>query len=131
MSKGHFIVPIKIYASVFVALLFLTFITVYVSLFDFGDTMNFVIAMAIAFIKATLVAMFFMGLRWDSAFNSITLVSALACLGIFVALTFADIAFREDMNVHEATTFGIKSPVKLVEPSQAHHGESSHDDDGH
>lgn len=131
MSKGHFIVPVKIYVSVFVSLLFLTFITVFVAQFDFGGTLNFIIAMAIATVKATIVAMFFMGLRWDSAYNAITLVSSIACLGIFVALTFADIAFREDMNIHEATTFGIESPVKIVEPGHGHHGEGSHDKGGH
>ena len=57
---------------VLVALLILTVITVGASYIHFGTGMaNVIIAMLIASIKATLVALFFMHLRWDKPVSAI------------------------------------------------------------
>jgi cytochrome c oxidase subunit 4 len=69
------IIPIKTYAIVLVALLVLTATTCAVSFIDMGK-MNAVVAVAIAFAKASLVA----GLFW---------------LGILIALTMSDFLTRE------------------------------------
>ena len=54
------------------ALLVLTVVTVGASTIDFGSGMtNVIIAMLIASIKASLVALFFMHLRWDKPINAI------------------------------------------------------------
>src|SRR3954469_631476 len=71
------VVPPWLLIAVFVGLLILTGITVGVTIFDFGRTVNVWIALAVAVAKATLVALFFMHLRWDSPFNSVVLVAAL------------------------------------------------------
>ena len=64
MSKDH-IVPFKIYLSVLVSLLFLTVITVAVAQVDFG-VFNSFFAMLIATLKAGLVLLYFMHLKYDS-----------------------------------------------------------------
>ena len=59
-----------------VALLILTAITVYAAQVDLGR-LNIVVALGIASIKASLVGLFFMHLKYDDRFNSVVLVSAL------------------------------------------------------
>ena len=61
---GH-IVPVKVYTSVFIGLLFLTIVTLWAATQHFG-AFNLVIALIIAAIKAKLVTLFFMHLKWES-----------------------------------------------------------------
>ena len=126
-EHSHFIVPVKYYVGTFIALLFLTFITVFVAQFDFG-ALNLPIAMFVAFIKASFVAIIFMGLKWDNAFNKIILLSTLLFLGIFILFTFADTFTRGDIEPAEKGIHSIKSPVKPLSAKGAHHGNS---DDHH
>ena len=83
--------PMKILAGVFAALLFLTWLTVSVTWVDLGP-LNIWIALFIAVIKAGLVAMYFMHLRYDAPFNGIVLLSALLFVAIFIAATLSDSA---------------------------------------
>lgn len=64
---GH-VQPFKIYLSVFVSLLVLTVVTVLVSFMDFG-ALDLVVAMLIASVKAGLVALFFMHLKYENPFT--------------------------------------------------------------
>jgi cytochrome c oxidase subunit 4 len=82
-------VPIWLLLAVFGALLVLTVMTVLVTKFDFGN-FNIYVALAIAVVKATLVALYFMHLRWDAPFNSIVLFSALVFVAIFIGTTITD-----------------------------------------
>lgn len=75
---------------VFIALLFLTFLTVAVTHFDFGRTANVWVALGIAVAKGSLVALFFMHLRWDSPFHSLVFVTALFFVALFIGLTVLD-----------------------------------------
>src|SRR5207249_3096018 len=59
-----------VYTRNLVALLILTSITVGAAFIDFGQG-NVVIALTIATIKAILVALFFMHLRWEKSVNAI------------------------------------------------------------
>ena len=83
----------QFYWAIFGALVFLTFLTVGVSYFDFGSA-NIVIAMLIATAKAGLVATFFMHLRYDKLFNTLTFLAAFLFLAIFILLTYDDIGKR-------------------------------------
>jgi cytochrome c oxidase subunit 4 len=74
-SGSHHIVPFATYIKVFSTLIFLTFITVLASRFDFG-TLNSMIAFLIATVKAVLVASIFMHLKYDDKMNRIIIVSA-------------------------------------------------------
>jgi len=81
----------KIYFAVLVCLLILTFITVAASKVQFGSGMvNVVIALSIATVKASLVALFFMHLIHDRPMNAIILVSSFIFLGIFLGFSYGD-----------------------------------------
>lgn len=116
---SHYIPQVKTYLTTFIALLVLTILTVVVSRFDFG-ALNFVIAIGLAFIKASLVALFFMGLRWDNGSSAIALTGSLFFLMVFIVLTFTDVAYRDIRDNTEMEKFGYKSPVKMIEPGSTH-----------
>ena len=87
------IVSRKIYVAVFVALMFLTGLTTLVAFFDLGFA-NPVAALSIAVLKASLVVLFFMHMRWSSRLAMIIGGSALFWLGILFVLTLSDYATR-------------------------------------
>ena len=71
-------------------LLFLTLVTVAATKVDFGSQLNLLVAMAIATVKATLVAMFFMHLRYDKPFHTVVVAGALLAAILFVGFAFLD-----------------------------------------
>jgi cytochrome c oxidase subunit IV len=81
------------YIGIFLALIFLTFMTVKVSYYDFGSA-NIVIAMLIATMKASLVAAFFMHLRYDKLFNTLAFLGSFLFLAVFILLTYDDLGNR-------------------------------------
>jgi cytochrome c oxidase subunit 4 len=83
----------QFYWGIFAALICLTFVTVKVSYYDFGSA-NIIIAILIATMKASLVAAFFMHLRHDKLFNTISFLAAFLFLGIFILLTYDDLGYR-------------------------------------
>jgi cytochrome c oxidase subunit IV len=98
----------KLYAAVLGGLLFLTVVTVGASMINFGGGMaNVVIAMLIASIKASLVALFFMHLRWEGKMNAIIFCSTLFFLGLFLIGCYTDNVSRpplEPTNLKAAPT---------------------------
>lgn len=90
----HPLVPLKVYYLTLGALLVLTVVTVGVSYLNFGSTANVLVAMAIASFKASLVLMFFMGLKYDSNLNRAFMMSSFAALVILLAITAADLWTR-------------------------------------
>jgi cytochrome c oxidase subunit 4 len=56
---------------------------------DLG-ALNIWVALAIAIFKAALVILYFMHLRWDSLFNGIILISALAFVMVFIGVALMD-----------------------------------------
>ncbi len=83
------VVPLGVLLTVFVALMILTVVTVSATWFDWGGW-NLWIAMGIATVKAALVALYFMHLRYDHPFNGLIFVTALVFLGLFLSLTMLD-----------------------------------------
>lgn len=83
------VVPLKLLFGVIGALFCLTFLTVAASWVDLG-AMNVPLALLIATIKGTLVAAFFMHLRWDKPFNSIVLALSIGFLILFLGITTMD-----------------------------------------
>ncbi len=84
---------LKLYAGVLTTLLVLTAITVAASRIDFGAG-NIVIAMIIATIKASIVALFFMHLRHDKPVNAIAFTSSLFFLALFIGFCLIDAKSR-------------------------------------
>lgn len=86
-------VPVRGYLSVFAALLVLTVITVAVASLDLTESATVAVAVTIATVKATLVAMFFMHLKGERpmVFWSLGLTGILfAALFAFVLWTAGD-----------------------------------------
>lgn len=84
------IVSVKVYLMIFSALMVGTALTVWAGLQDFPGPMNVVIALTIAVIKATLVVLYFMHVRYSSRLIWVIFASALFWMGILFALTFSD-----------------------------------------
>lgn len=87
---GPHAVPMRVLATTLIVLLALTFITVAATWYDFGAAGNLWIALIIATVKATLVALYFMHLRYDKPFNAVILICALLFLLLFCSLTLLD-----------------------------------------
>ena len=84
------IVPVRVYIVIFLALMAGTALTVFAALHDFPWQFNTVIALTIASIKATLVVLYFMHVRYSSRLVWVIVASALFWLAILFALTFSD-----------------------------------------
>lgn len=89
---GH-IQPFSLYVKILGALLVLTAITVAVSYVDFGN-MNLVVAMVIASIKALLVALFFMHLKYESPITWLYAAVPLFLLALLLGGVFIDNPMR-------------------------------------
>ena len=87
------VVPRKIYFAVFAALIVLTATTTAVSFADLGPW-NTVVALGIAFLKATLVVLFFMHVKYSPRLTQITIAGGLFWLAIMLALTLSDFMTR-------------------------------------
>lgn len=87
------VVSKRIYYTIFAALMVLTFITVWVSSLDLGP-MNTVVALAIAGIKATLVVLFFMHVKYGTRLTKLAVIGGLYWLMILMALTLSDYLTR-------------------------------------
>jgi cytochrome c oxidase subunit IV len=88
MSSEH-VVPIKIYFSVFFALIALTTLTVVAANIDLGP-FNAVVALTIAVVKGSLVLLFFMHLRYTPRLTWLVVSAAFVWLGILIVLTVGD-----------------------------------------
>ena len=96
-TTHHHILPLKLYLGVGLALLVLTAITVIVSFFHFGPY-NLLVAMMIAAIKATLVALYFMHLKYDNKIYLIIFLTSILFLAVFIILTLFDTLRRGDVD---------------------------------
>ena len=85
---GH-VVPLWLLGAVWTVLIILTVVTVAVTYVDLGR-LNLWVALAIATAKASVVALYFMHLRWDRPFNAVVFVSSLLFVAIFVGIALMD-----------------------------------------
>lgn len=110
---------VSFYLKVFGGLIFLTVVTVATSYLDIdgfvrpgtphgAGGMNFLLAMAIATMKATFVCTWFMHLKDDARFNALVFVGSVLFAGVFLAYTLNDTYYRQ----HEDRFQGV-----LVHPS--------------
>jgi cytochrome c oxidase subunit 4 len=86
---GH-VLPLKILFGTWGALMVLTVLTVTVRSIDLGANLNLAIAMLIATVKAVLVCMFFMHLRYDNRFHTVVFLSAIVLALLFVSFALMD-----------------------------------------
>ncbi len=87
---GH-LVPTGTLVAAGLALLVLTVITVAVTKIDVGE-FNLPIALGVAAIKATIVILVFMHLRWDRPFNLLVLIGSMLFVVLMMCFTMMDVS---------------------------------------
>jgi len=92
-SGTEHVVPVPVYVGIFVALLVLTATTTAIAFVDLGPW-NTVVALGIAVVKASLVVLFFMHLKYSPLLNRTVLLGGLFWLAIMIGLTLTDFATR-------------------------------------
>jgi cytochrome c oxidase subunit IV len=91
------VMPLGTLAAVLLALLVLTVITVGAAHYDLGG-FSLLVAIGIATIKASLVVLFFMHLRYDNPLYALILVTAFLFLAIFLGAVLLDtIQYQPDI----------------------------------
>jgi cytochrome c oxidase subunit 4 len=122
---GHVVSP-KILIATAAALLVLTFITVTSAKVAFEAVempeLNIVVALGIALVKASLVCLFFMHLRWDRPFNAFVLVGSLGLVVLFITFALTDtneylpemIEYQQSLPAQETVT--IKAELDKLPP---------------
>ena len=87
------VVPVRLYLAICVILLALTYLTVQVAFFDLGP-FNTLAALGIASVKALLVILYFMHVRYSPRLISVVISSGLLFIGILLILTLSDYMSR-------------------------------------
>lgn len=105
---GHHILSAKLLLTVFFALVGLTILTVALGLLEQSEAIHLgalsvPVALGIAGVKATLVAMFFMALKYDNKVNVLAFSLSIVFLAVFFIFTFLDTGFRDTFDDWSAT----------------------------
>ena len=111
-APGH-IIPFRYTLGTFIALLFLTVITVGVAQFDLG-ALDMPVALLVAGVKASIVSLFFMHLRWDRPINILVLIGSIFFVVLFLVIAMFDTGQNVDLKYS-----GDSSKVKEVLESQS------------
>ncbi len=94
----HVITPISTYVTIFVLLLIGTGLTVFVAMNDFG-WLNTPIALGVALIKASLVVIYFMGVRYNTPLTKAVVLAGFFWLLIMFGMTMGDYVSRPWLHV--------------------------------
>src|SRR5215218_9292090 len=93
MSMSDHVVPTRTYYLIFLILMICAAITVAVAFVDLGP-LNTVVAMTIAVLKATLVVLFFMHVKYSTRLTWAVVAGSVFWLGILLTLTMSDYLTR-------------------------------------
>jgi cytochrome c oxidase subunit 4 len=85
----HHVVPVRVYLTIFGALMALTVITVVVTGYDFGP-FNLIVALGVAITKASLVVLYFMHARYSPRLTGVVIAAAITFFVILVFLLGTD-----------------------------------------
>jgi cytochrome c oxidase subunit 4 len=92
-EHAHHIVGPGVYVAILFALLIGTALTVWASFLELG-LWNPVIALAIATSKATLVVLFFMGVKYSTKLTKLTVFAGIFTFLILISMTLSDYVSR-------------------------------------
>ena len=92
-APTHHVTPPRVYIVIFSALMVMTAITVGVAFLNLG-ILNTPIALAIAGMKATVVILYFMHVRYSTRLTWVVVVGSFLWLGVLFVLTFTDYLTR-------------------------------------
>lgn len=105
-----------VYRRVLISLFVLTGLTVAASYVHFGSgSANVVVALTIATIKATLVALFFMHLLHDKAVNALIAVAGFVFLGLFLMFTLIDFDSRDNLKPRNLPAVVAPTPAPTTQ----------------
>jgi cytochrome c oxidase subunit 4 len=93
VTGQHHVVPVKVYALIFLALMVGTVVTVFAATKDLGP-LNIVVALSIATVKAALVVLYFMHLKYSHRLNWIFGAASILWLALLIGVTMADVMAR-------------------------------------
>lgn len=96
--------PFRNYVAVLAALFLLTALTYGVSYADLGPA-SLPVAMAVAVVKAALVCLYFMHLRYDDRYHVFVFLSTLLFVAIFFTFTIFDLTSRSRLNEEQDSFF--------------------------
>jgi cytochrome c oxidase subunit 4 len=104
--------PLPLLIGVFLALVFLTILTLVTSNIELAQ-FAFAVAMLIATAKAALVCAFFMHMFWDKGFNILFFLSSTLFVSLFIGVTLLDTgAYKESIDLFPRAA----EPAKAVAP---------------
>lgn len=92
--SDHHVMPIRVYLTIITILMVLTIVTVWVAFLDFGF-LNTIIAVGIAVVKALLVVMYFMHLKYAAPVTRLFAGAGALFFIILIALTLSDYRSRD------------------------------------
>jgi len=92
-TMSEHVLPRRVYYAVFAALLVLTALTVVAARFDLGP-MNSVVALSIAVLKASLVVLFFMHVKYGSRLVWVIVGAGVLWLFLMISITLGDYVSR-------------------------------------
>lgn len=101
-SEPH-VLPLSTYFAVFGALLVLTVLTVVVSVIGLPQPAAIIVAMVVALVKASLVVLWFMHLKYDDRFYSLIFIISIFFLVLFFVFTAFDVLSRGQVNAEESS----------------------------
>ena len=102
--------PVSLYVTIFAALMILTGVTVAAAYLNLGP-LNVVIMLVIAFLKASLVVLFFMHARYESQLTRVTIVGAVFWLLVLIVISASDVFMRARP---DAVPLGIGARTAVV-----------------
>lgn len=90
----HHVIPVSVFMNVFYALVALTALTVVTAKFMSFGKMDAFVAFSIAAVKATLVMMYFMHLKYDSIMNRVIILGSFFFVLLLYIFSVLDIFTR-------------------------------------
>jgi cytochrome c oxidase subunit 4 len=87
------LVPKRVYYTIFGILMLCTYLTVQIAFFDLG-ALNTIAAIGIAVVKATLVVLFFMHVKYSTRLTWAVVLGSLFWFAILLTLTMGDYLTR-------------------------------------
>ena len=129
---GHTI-EFKVYVKILAMLIVLTGFTVWIAGFNFGS-MNLVVAMLVASVKATLVALFFMHLKYENPITWLYAIFPIFFLMVMLAGVFIDNPYRgQYKGLYNPSMRFTAEDRAIVGPGVApmHKEEPKHEDKSH
>lgn len=112
-GMGH-VMPIPMLLGVFAALIFFTGLTLLLNGMV-PAVLELPVAMLIATVKAALVLLFFMHVRYDKAFNAFVFLSSAVFFALFVGAALVDTSENQDAKAE----YELLNPRAATEPAPA------------